>query len=240
MAMPAGGASSSTAGADHGRAGGTSSGSGKSARVFEHPRASRAIMAAIRQQGNPILSFIQATLVEYAEGLVPDYLAGPEVAVIFISLRFQRLHSDYLQRRVDAISPHHYRVRVLLCRVDIDHPDEQLEQVTLLAFHGQLSLLLAWSDAEAAQYLETLHRYQSKSAEVLMGKVAEADPRARLTEVLTTVKGVNRPAVASLITRFGSFAGIAAASEEELQRCPGIGDKKVRQLHHALQEPFFS
>lgn len=55
----------------------------------------------------------------------------------------------------------------MLCRVDIEQPDEALEQavsfvmlrplsflevgkqVTLTAFHGKLSLLLAWTDAEA-------------------------------------------------------------------------------------------
>lgn len=59
------------------------------------------------------------------------------------------------------------RNRILLCRVDIEQPDEALEQavsfamlrplsflevgkqVTLTAFHGKLSLLLAWTDAEA-------------------------------------------------------------------------------------------
>lgn len=60
-----------------------------------------------------------------------------------------------------------WRNRILLCRVDIEQPDEALEQavsfvmlrplsflevgkqVTLTAFHGKLSLLLAWTDAEA-------------------------------------------------------------------------------------------
>merc|ERR1712232_1046823 len=143
-------------------------------------------------------------------------------AVLFISLRFQRLHPDYLPRRVEALGCRH-RLRVLLCRVDIDQPEEQLEQVTLAAFHAGLSLLLAWSDAEAAAYLETLHRYQSKGAEALMGKLAEGDHKSRLTDVLTTVKGVNRTNAASLTGRLGSFAGIACASDEELQACPGMG-----------------
>nr|QDO16410.1 DNA excision repair protein ERCC-1 [Lingulodinium polyedra] len=209
------------------------------AKRFEHPRAVQAIIAASRQQGNPILACVRSTLVEYADGLVPDYLAGPETAVLFISLRFQRLHPDYLQRRVEALASRH-RVRVLLCRVDLEHPEEQLEQVTLLAFHSGLSLLLAFSDAEAAAYLETLHRYQSKSAEALMGKLAEGDHKARLTEVLTTVKGVNRTDAASLAGRFGSLARIASASVEELQRCPGIGDTKVKRLHHVFHAPFFT
>merc|ERR1712226_1111378 len=95
------------------------------------------------------------------------------------------------------------------------------------AFHAGLSLLLAWSDAEAGQYLETLHRYQGKSADALMGKLAEGDHRTRVTEVLKSVKGINKTDATMLTTTFGSLAGIAAATEEELQRCPGIGDKKI-------------
>merc|ERR1712062_719558 len=129
--------------------------------------------------------------------------------------------------------------RVVLCRVDIDHPDEPLEQVTLCAFHAEFSLLLAWSDAEAAAYLETLHKCQNKGTEPLMGRLAEGDHRSRLTEALTTVKGINKTDAVALATRFGSFQGIAAASEDELHKCPGIGDKKVRQLHKVFHTPFF-
>eukprot|EP00929_Paragymnodinium_shiwhaense_P005258 TRINITY_DN106972_c0_g1_i1.p1 TRINITY_DN106972_c0_g1~~TRINITY_DN106972_c0_g1_i1.p1 ORF type:complete len:225 (-),score=42.38 TRINITY_DN106972_c0_g1_i1:458-1132(-) len=218
----------------------SSSSAGPGGKVFSHPRAAKAIIAAPRQRGNPILNCVRSTLVEYAEGLVPDYLAGPETAVIFISLRFQRLHSDYLQKRVDALAGSRYRSRVLLCRVDLEQPEEQLEQVTILAFHSNCSLLLAWTDAEASQYLETLHRYQSKGAEALMGKLAEGDHATRMTQVLTTIKGVNRTDAASLSSRFGSFAGICAASEEELLECPGVGDKKVRQLQKVLHTPFFA
>jgi len=212
--------------------------SGVAAQQFEHPRASQAIIAAARQRGNPILAFIRATLVEYAEGLVPDYLAGPETAVLFISLRFQRLHPDYLKARLTSLGNKH-RVRVLLCRVDLEQPEEQLEQVTLQAFHAGVALLLAWTDAEAAAYLETLHRYQSKGAEAIMGKVAEGDHRARLTEVLTTIKGVNRTDASSLANRFGSLAKMFNANMEDLQECPGIGDTKVRRLHHVFHAPFF-
>lgn len=195
-------------------------------------------MAARRQQGNPVLGGIQSTLVEYVDGLVPDYLAGPDLAVLFISLRFQRLHPDYIERRLEAVRDR-YRLLVLLCRVDVDHPDEPLEQVTLLAFHGGASLLLAFTDAEAAAYLETLHRCQNKSAETLMGKLKEGDHRGRLTEVLTAIRGVNRTDAISLSSRFGSLASIATASEEELQKIPGIGSIKVRHLHQVCHAPFF-
>eukprot|EP00933_Yihiella_yeosuensis_P038886 TRINITY_DN32830_c0_g1_i1.p1 TRINITY_DN32830_c0_g1~~TRINITY_DN32830_c0_g1_i1.p1 ORF type:complete len:243 (-),score=50.19 TRINITY_DN32830_c0_g1_i1:335-1063(-) len=205
---------------------------------WDHPRAQHAIIAAARQRGNPILSCIKSTPVDFADDLLPDYLAGPSTALLFISLRFQRLHPEYLQRRIQHLGKRH-RTRVVLCRVDLEKPDEPLEQVSLTTFHGECSLLLAFTDAEAAAYLETLHRYQHKGAEALMGKMAQGDSKERLTEVLTTVKGVNKTDAASLASRFGSFAGIARATEEELQQCPGIGDKKVRQLRHVFHAPFF-
>mmetsp|Transcript_73203 Transcript_73203/g.169821 ORF Transcript_73203/g.169821 Transcript_73203/m.169821 type:complete len:81 (-) Transcript_73203:57-299(-) len=72
-----------------------------------------------------------------------------------------------------------------------------------------------------------------------MGKPLEGDHRARLTEVLTTVKSVNRTDAASLMGRFGSLAKIAQAPEEELLKCPGLGDTKVKRLHHVFHTPFF-
>jgi len=204
---------------------------------FEHPHAGRTIVAAKRQQGNPILAFIQSTGVEFVD-LVPDYLAGPDIAVLFISLRFHRLHPEYLEQRLQHIKGR-YRVKVLLCRVDVEHPDELLQQVTLAAFHGELSLLLAWTDQEGAAYLETLHRCQNKGAETLMGKLTDGDHTARLSEVLTSIKGVNRTDARSLTTEFGSLAKMATASEGALQKCHGIGTKKVKQLHRVFHEPFF-
>jgi len=208
-------------------------------RLFTHPRAAHAIIAATRQRGNPILGCVRSTQVEFAEGLVPDYLAGPEIVVLFISLRFHRLHPEYLKRRIEATKKARRRSRVLLCRVDVEHPEEQLESVTLQAFEAKLSLVLAWTDAEAAAYLETLHRQQNKGAEALMAKLPQGDKRARLAEVLASVKGVNRTDASRIMDRFGSLAGVARAAEEDLLRCSGIGDKKVRRLHQVFHTPFF-
>ncbi|CAJ1348657.1 unnamed protein product [Effrenium voratum] len=201
-------------------------------------RSSQAIVARTRQQANPVLSCIRSTLVEFVadDTLSADFLAGPDTAVLFISLRFQRVHPEYLDRRIQGLGE--WRNRILLCRVDVEQPEEALEQVTLAAFHGKLSLLLAWTDAEAAAYIETLHRYQSKGAEALMGRLNQ-DHHARHLEVLTTIKGINKTDAAALSTCFGSFAGVAKASSEDLQRCSGIGDKKVRQLSNVFHKPFF-
>lgn len=216
----------------------TSADAGKPPAVNQHSKATHAIVAAMRQRGNPILAFVRSTLVEFVDGLAPDYLAGPDIAVCFISLKFQRLHPEYLARRIDAMGNSH-KTRVLLCRVDLEHPEEQLQAVTLKAFHSEISLVLAWSDAEAAAYLETLHRHQNQSADALMAKVPQGDLRARLTEALTTVRGVNKTDAANIMARFVSMADIAAAPVEGLQRCPGIGGKKVRQLHNVFHTPFF-
>lgn len=81
-----------------------------------------AILARQRQRENPILACIRrecgncflkktepygarSTLVDYVpdEQLSPDFMAGPDTAVLFISLRFQRVHQDYLARRLKAL-----------------------------------------------------------------------------------------------------------------------------------------
>nr|QDO16489.1 DNA excision repair protein ERCC-1 [Crypthecodinium cohnii]USW07868.1 DNA excision repair protein ERCC-1 [Crypthecodinium cohnii] len=207
--------------------------------IYHHPRAAHVILAATRQRGNPILNYVKSTMVEFMDGLAPDYLVGPTIAVYFLSLKFHRTRPDYLSQRIKSLGSG-YRARILLCVVDLEHPEEQLAAVTLQAFHAEISLLLAWSHWEAASYLETFHRHQNKSSEVLQAKLSRGDDRARLAETITAIKGINKGDAATFIDRFGSFEALANASEEELHNCPRIGAKKVRQLQHVFHTPFFS
>ncbi len=50
---------------------------------------------------------------------------------------------------------------------------------------------------------------------------------SQLTDLLTSVRGVNKTDAATLVANFGSVGGVVRASLEELQQCPGIGGLKV-------------
>lgn len=112
-----------------------------------------------------------------------------------------------------------------------------LQELNKIAFACDFTLILAWSNAECARYLETFKAYEGKSAAAIQEKV-ETEFLPKLTSVLTNVRSVNKTDVVTLMDVFGSFGGICRAGEQELVLCPGIGDKKVKRLHRALNEPF--
>ena len=101
------------------------------------------------------------------------------------------------------------------------------------------TLLLAWSVPEAARYLETLRAYAKKPADMIKERTDGAF-LSGLTDVLTTVRPLNKTDVATLHTKFSSLHGIMHASAEDLASCPGLGDRKVRRMREAFVEPFLS
>jgi len=52
--------------------------------------------------------------------------------------------------------------------------------------------------------------------------------------VLATVPGVSPVTANRLLSRFGSIASIAAASESDLQAVEGIGPRRAADLHRVL------
>jgi DNA excision repair protein ERCC-1 len=69
----------------------------------------------------------------------------------------------------------------------------------------------------------------------------QIDRQAKITEVLTMIKSINRTDVASLASQFDSFAELALrANSNVLSSIPGFGDKKVSRLLRVLNQPFVS
>ena len=131
-----------------------------------------------------------------------------------------------------------FRLRVLLVFVDDENNQTTLQELNKIAFACDFTLILAWSNAECARYIETFKAYEGKSAVSIQEKV-ETEFLPKLTSVLTNnIRSVNKTDVVTLLSMFGSFSGICQASEEELVQCPGIGDKKVKRLFRTLHEPF--
>ena len=88
----------------------------------------------------------------------------------------------------------------------------------------------------ARRYLETFKAYEKKSASCIQERVvSEFIPQ--LTDVLTTIRSINKSDVLILANTFGTLASIMAASQEQLARCPGLGEKKVKRLYEAFHQP---
>ncbi|KAK3033168.1 hypothetical protein RJ639_036352, partial [Escallonia herrerae] len=151
-------------------------------------------------------------------------------------LRYHLLHPDYLYYRIRELQKN-YKLRVVLCHVDVEDVVKPLLEVTKTALLHDCTLLCGWSLEECARYLETTKVYENKPADIIQGQM-DTDYLSRLNHALTTVRRVNKTDVVTLGSTFGSLSHIMDASMEDLARCPGIGERKVKRLYDTFHEPF--
>ncbi|KAE9618976.1 hypothetical protein Lal_00047786 [Lupinus albus] len=194
-----------------------------------------AILVSNRQKGNPLLKHIRNVKWIFAD-VVCDYLLGQSSCALYISLRYHLLHPDYLYYRIRELQKN-FKLRVVLCHVDVEDVKKPLLEVTKTALLHECTLLCAWSLEECGRYLETIKVYENKPADIIQGQM-DSDYLSRLTHALTTVRHVNKTDVVTLGTTFGSLSHIMGASMEDLARCPGIGERKVKRLWDTFHEPF--
>ncbi|KAF0930458.1 hypothetical protein E2562_032887 [Oryza meyeriana var. granulata] len=199
------------------------------------PAPKNAILVSHRQKGNPLLKHIRNARWAFAD-IAPDYVLGQSSCALYISLRYHLLHPDYLYYRIRELQKN-FKLRVILCHIDVEDVVKPLHEVTRTALLHECTLLCGWSLEECGRYLETIKVYENKSADSIREHM-DNDYLSRLTHALTSIRHVNKTDVVTLGSTFGSLSQVMNASMEELARCPGIGERKVKRLHDTFHEPF--
>ncbi|KAH8070640.1 hypothetical protein JL721_5042 [Aureococcus anophagefferens] len=171
------------------------------------------LLVSERQRGNPLLKHLRNVAWRFEKKLVPDYVVGEKHCAVFISIRYHLLKPSYLSRRLAELKAETWRLRVLLCHVDLDDAAKALHELNVLA------------------------AYERNSAACIKDKV-DGTHHAQLADALTTIKPVNKTDVATLAGRFATFRDLLRAPVEELRDAPGLGDKKVARLYDAFHVPF--
>lgn len=90
-----------------------------------------------------MLKHIKLLRWQYAD-IVPDYMVGADSAVLFLSLRFHLLKPEYVHHRLKELQ-RSFRLRVLLCYVDVEDAVAPLATVTKVAIANECTLFCAWS-----------------------------------------------------------------------------------------------
>lgn len=196
-----------------------------------------AIIVNPRQKGNPILKHVRNVPWEFGD-IVPDYVLGSTTCALFLSLRYHHFNPGYIHERLRDLGQR-FELRVLLVQVDVKDPYQTLQELAKMAIMADCTLILAWSPEEAGRYLETYKVYENKPADALQG-YTEGDHFSKLTDCLTTLKGINKTDVVTLNSTFGNLAGMAAASKQDLSLLPGFGPLKAQRLHDLFREPFIA
>ncbi|KAL4889717.1 restriction endonuclease type II-like protein [Aspergillus ambiguus] len=194
-----------------------------------------AILVSTRQKGNPILEFIKIVPWEYAD-IPADYVVGTTTCALFLSLKYHRLHPEYIYSRIRQLAGK-YLLRILLIIVDIPNHEDSLKELSKTSLVNNLTLVLCWSSPEAAHYLE-LFKSSEKSQPTAIRTQQAQSYKESLVEFVTTPRSINKSDAASLISTFGSLQNAINAQPEQISAVPGWGEKKVRKWCHAVREDF--
>jgi DNA excision repair protein ERCC-1 len=165
-----------------------------------------------------------------------DYVLGATTCALFLSLKYHRLHPEYIYSRIRQIGKM-YNLRILLTMVDITNHEEALKELSKTSMINNLTLILCWSSQEAGRYLELFKSYEHASPASIRAHQAETYKES-LTEFVTTPRTINKTDAASLISNFGSLRAAVNAQPEELALLPGWGEKKVKAWCTTVREPF--
>eukprot|EP00531_Pseudo-nitzschia_arenysensis_P007295 CAMPEP_0116134930 /NCGR_PEP_ID=MMETSP0329-20121206/10920_1 /TAXON_ID=697910 /ORGANISM="Pseudo-nitzschia arenysensis, Strain B593" /LENGTH=445 /DNA_ID=CAMNT_0003629697 /DNA_START=141 /DNA_END=1478 /DNA_ORIENTATION=+ len=214
----------------------SSSDSSSDVRIHHTMLQPHVLYVSTRQKGNSILPLIRNVPIAYSP-MVPDYILGPTSCALFLSIKYHKLYPRYIHRRIAELRKD-FKLRVLLVLVDVDDNANTLLQLNTIGVTNQLTVILCWSELEAARYLETYKVRDGKDAAPIQ-KRESANPLDRVIDFMTGGRaGVNKTDAVTLWSQFSTISGIAGASADELALVGGMGPVKVRRLHEALHKPF--
>jgi DNA excision repair protein ERCC-1 len=196
---------------------------------------SSSILISPRQKGNPILTNLRSFAWEYSD-IPADYVLGLTTCALFLSLKYHRLHPEYIYNRIKGLQGK-YNLRVLLTMVDIGNHEDSLKELSKTSLVNNVTVILCWSAAEAARYLELYKSYEHANAGAIRGTESKGYAE-KMVDFVTVPRSINKTDAVSLVSAFGSIRAAVNARPEEIAVVGGWGEKKVRRWYSVVDEPF--
>ena len=205
------------------------------------------IQVSRSQAGNPLLEYL--TFYQTNSKIKDvDYVINSKCVALFLSLRYHKLHPEYIYNKLKKISYNHEdTLRVLLVYVDIEDFQDTVRELDKLCLFNKLTLILAWTNEQCANYLQNL-KYVEKEASkrIIQGsRTKDEDVLAndgkyleRVVNTVSSVKSVSQSDAKSLLVAFGSVRGIVEADADQLSGIQGLGQLKVDRLLRAFNGSF--
>lgn len=195
------------------------------------------LYVSTKQRGNGILKHIRNVPFAFSR-MVPDYVMNTSRCALFLSCKYHSLYPNYIHRRIAELKTD-FVLRILLVLVDVEDNENTLLFLNKLAVVNNMTLILAWSEEEAARYLETYKAFDGKDASSIQRR-EQTNFVDQVADVLTAAKGINKTDSATLLSQFSSLKAVIAATEDELSLVSGMGPVKIRRLHDTFHKPFSS
>ncbi|EOA82200.1 ssDNA endonuclease and repair protein rad10 [Exserohilum turcicum] len=193
------------------------------------------ILVSPRQKGNPILSSVRAVAWEYSD-IPADYVVGATTCALFLSLKYHRLHPEYIYNRIRDLKGQ-YTLRILLTMVDIENHEDPLRELSKTSLVNNVTVMLCWSAQEAGRYLELFKTFENAAPTSIRAQQAGTYSES-MVDFITVPRSINKTDAVGLVSNFGSIRTAINASPEEIGLIAGWGDKKVQRWCNAVREPF--
>ena len=193
------------------------------------------IIVSPRQKGNPVLAAIKSLPWEWGD-IPADYVLGLTTCALFLSLKYHRLHPEYIYTRIKNLQGK-FLLRLVLCVVDIDNHEESLRELSKTSLINNVTLILCWSSAEGARYLELFKQYENAQPTAIK-QHQSTSYSDRMIDFITTPRSVNKTDAVSLVSQFGSLRTAVNARHEDVAGIAGWGEKKVQRWCASVTEPF--
>ncbi|KAK3316255.1 DNA repair protein rad10 [Apodospora peruviana] len=193
------------------------------------------ILVSPRQKGNPVLASLKSMPWEYSD-IPADYGLGLTTCALFLSLKYHRLHPEYIYTRIRNLQGK-YNLRILLTMVDIPNHEDSLRELAKTSLVNNFTVILCWSAAEAARYLELYKSYEHANFAAIKG-VQATGYAEKLVEFVTVPRSVNKADAVALVSTFGSLRNAVNADPEQISVIGGWGEKKVKAWCKAVEQPF--
>ncbi|KAF2447964.1 hypothetical protein P171DRAFT_355049 [Karstenula rhodostoma CBS 690.94] len=193
------------------------------------------ILVSPRQKGNPILNSVKTVAWEYSD-IPADYVLGATTCALFLSLKYHRLHPEYIYNRIRDLKGQ-YQLRVLLTMVDIENHEDSLRELSKTSLVNNVTIMLAWSAQEAGRYLELFKTFEHAAPTSIKAQQSSSYSD-KLVEFITVPRSINKTDALGLVSNFGSVRTAINASPEEVGLIAGWGEKKVQRWCNSVREPF--
>ena len=193
------------------------------------------ILVSSRQKGNPILNAVRSLPWEYSD-IPADFVLGNTTCAFFLSLKYHRLHPEYIYSRIRALGGK-YNLRILLTMVDIENHEDPLKELSKTSLVNNLTLILCWSAQEAGRYLELYKSFEHASPTSIRAHQSTSYSE-KLVEFITIPRSINKTDALGLVSAFGSIRQAVNARPEEIGTIAGWGEKKVQRWCQSVREPF--
>ena len=193
------------------------------------------ILVSPRQKGNPILNSVKSTAWEYSD-IPADYVLGATTCALFLSLKYHRLHPEYIYNRIRDLKGQ-YDLRIILTMVDVENHEDSLRELSKTSLVNNVTIMLCWSAQEAGRYLELFKTFEHAAPTSIRAKQSSTYSE-NMVEFITVPRGINKTDAVGLVSNFGSIRTAINAGPEEIGLIAGWGDKKVQRWCNAVKEPF--